>query len=103
MTLSEICIELVAVEQKLMDGQISFSYDNLMSAMKPGHPAELLDEILADVYFESVIYGREVPLDRVKEFADELKAFKTDFKIRAMAAPLKKLTDYIKEQEEHAE
>ena len=47
MTLYDICTEIAEIEDGLYYGDIDFSYDNLMSAMKPGHPADILDDILS--------------------------------------------------------
>ncbi len=101
--LANICIDLVEIERQLMEGEISFYYDNLMCALKPGHPAELLDEVLTYAYMTSVIQGRDVPLDSVKQLAADVQGLKEDFRIKELAAPLKRLKDYIKEQEESAE
>ena len=47
MTLYNICKMIAEVEEGLMYGEISFEYSKLMCALKPGHPAEILDEILS--------------------------------------------------------
>ena len=98
MTLEEICESIVDVEEGLMLGTISFSYDNLMSAMKPGHPMEILDSILAQIYFDA-INGKEPNLKTVKKVYDELTEFKSCFKVRKLAKPIKELAEYIKQRE----
>ena len=67
--------------------------------MKPGHPADLLDDVLSMIGWD-VFAGRPVELDRIKEWAKALKAFKAEFKIKELAAPIKHVTEYIKEQEQ---
>jgi len=42
MTLYDICMKIAHIENGLADGSISFTYDHLMAAMKPGHPADIL-------------------------------------------------------------
>lgn len=98
MTLYEICMEIAKIEEGLACGKIRFSYDNLMSAMKPGHPADLLDNVLSEIGWD-VFDGNDVSLERVKEWLKELQAFKADFKIRQLSAPIKHVQEYIKEQE----
>ena len=50
MTLDEICDEIMDIEEALLYGEISFTYDRLMSAMKAGHPMEILDGIIAEIF-----------------------------------------------------
>ena len=52
MTLKEICDMVLEIEEGLMYGSISFEYDNLMCAMKSGHPMEILDEMLATIFWD---------------------------------------------------
>lgn len=99
MTLYQICSEIAAIEDDLTYGRIQFSYDKMMSAIKPGHPADMLDEILSMIGWD-VSLGNPVELDRVKEWAKLLKEFKTAFKIKDLATPIKHVAEYIKEQEQ---
>ena len=71
MTLYEICREIGLVEQGLMYGEIDFSYDNLMSAMKPGHPADILDDILSIIGWD-VFEGKDPPIEKVREVLELL-------------------------------
>lgn len=98
MTLEDICEEIIDVEEGLMIGTIPFSYDNLMSAMKLGHPMEILDAILALIYFD-VIAGRVPELAKVKTVYAQLQTFKACFKVSELEKPLNELADYIQEQE----
>ena len=99
MTLYDICQEIAEIEEGLMYGQINFAYDNLMSAMKPGHPADILDDILSEIGWD-VFEGKEVPLARVEETCKALKRFRTTFKVKELASPIKHLTEYIKAQKQ---
>ena len=70
-------------------------YDNLMSAMKPGHPMEILDSLLANIYF-TVIGGKEPPMAKLEETLRNFKGFKKAFEVKEMNKPIKELSDYIK-------
>lgn len=60
-SLYDICEMVIDVEEGLMTGEVSIVYDNLMSAMRPGHPMEILDSILAEIFWD-VQAGKEPPL-----------------------------------------
>ena len=94
-TLEKICEEVVNIEEGLMFGTILFRYDNLMSAMKPGHPMEILDSILANIYF-TVIGGKEPPMEKMEETLKNFRGFKSAFAVKEMNKPIKELSDYIK-------
>ena len=96
MTLYEICQEIGQIEEGLMYGQINFTYDNLMCAMKPGHPAEILDDVLSIIGWD-VFAGKDVPLEKVEETLKELKLYRKTFQVKELAAPIKHLGKYIKE------
>lgn len=99
MTLYEICNEVAEIEERLAYGEVAFKYDNLMSAMKPGHPADLLDDVLSIIGWD-VFANKPVELERVKEWIKELKAFKSAFKIKELSEPIKMAQQYVAEQEE---
>ena len=92
--LETICEEVVDIEEGLMCGSISFKYDNLMSAMKAGHPMEILDSILANIYF-TVLSGKEPPMEKLEETLKNFRGFKTTFAVKEMNKPIKELSDYI--------
>ena len=94
-TLEKICEEVVDIEEGLMFGTILFRYDNLMSAMKPGHPMEILDSLLANIYF-TVMGGKEPPMEKMEETLKNFKGFKSAFAVKEMSKPIKELSDYIK-------
>lgn len=94
-TLEKICEEVVNIEEGLMFGTILFRYDNLMSAMKPGHPMEILDSLLANIYF-SVMGGKEPSMEKMEETLKSFRSFKSTFAVKEMNKPIKELADYIK-------
>jgi hypothetical protein len=102
MKLYDICISIAKIENGLACGQINYSYDNLMSAMKPGHPADILDEIFSEVG-NAVCFGQEVTSDKIKELLMNLQDFKEYFKIKELEKPIKNLTTYLEIFKESAE
>ena len=94
-TLERICEEVVDIEEGLMFGTILFRYDNLMSAMKPGHPMEILDSILANIYF-TVMSGKEPSMDKMEDTLKQFRGFKNAFAVKEMNKPIRELSDYIK-------
>nr|MBQ6242297.1 hypothetical protein [Lachnospiraceae bacterium] len=101
MELQTICNEVLVIEEGLMYGTIPFAYDNLMSALKPGHPMEILDEMLAEIFWD-VQAGREPSVEALKSTLDNFKQFRKVFKVQNMNAPIRHLTAYIKEKEAEA-
>ena len=98
MTLYDICQEVAEIEEGLLYGKIQFEYDNLMCAMKPGHPGDLLDDVLSEIGWDA-FEGKPVELERVKEWVKDLKSFKSAFKIKELSKPIKHAQEYIREQE----
>ena len=94
MNLCNICDEISVIVEKLSYGQISFEYDNLMSAMKLGHPADILDDILALVAWD-VFTGNTPEREKVDQMLRELKKFKRFFKIKELNSVIKDLTLYL--------
>jgi hypothetical protein len=94
--LYNICKEIAQIEEKLMYGEIEFSYDNLMSAMKCGHPAEILDDALSIIGWD-VFAGKEPPIEKIEETLKGLKRFQKTFKVD-MKEIIKNLQEYIDEQ-----
>lgn len=93
--LETICEEVINIEEGLMYGIIEFRYDNLMSAMKPGHPMDILDSLLANIYF-TVLGGEEPTMAKLEETLNNFRDFETTFDIKEMRAPIKELSDYIR-------
>lgn len=92
--LTQICSDLAEIEMGLMEGEIDFSYDNLMSAMKPGHPCEIMDGILSNIYYPAM-GGKEPPMETMEKTLKDLNGFAKAFKIKEMKTPLQELADYI--------
>lgn len=93
--LTQICEDVVGIEESLMDGTISFEYDNLMSAMKPGHPAEILDNLFVDMYTSVCIKGKEPSRAKLEETLGHLRGFKKVFEVSELDKPIKELSEYI--------
>ena len=98
MTLRDICEKIVDIEEGLMYGQINFQYDALMSAMKPGHPMEILDQILAEIYF-TVMSGEEPSKGELENVIKNLKDFKKCFKVKELQPIIKQLNEYLSQAE----
>ena len=95
--LKQICREVLAIEEKLMYGQIAFEYDNLMCALKPGHPMEILDDMLSQIFWD-VQAGQEPSLESLRTTLVDFKEFRTAFKVNEMTRPIRELEEYIKKQ-----
>ena len=94
MTLPEICEKVIAIEDGLLNGEISFVYDNLMSAMKGGHPMEILDDILSNIFWD-VQAGKNPSEKALKKTLKEMKSFRRAFKVKELSEPIKLLEEYI--------
>lgn len=95
MTLYDICKMIAEVEEGLACGGIDFSYDNLMSAMKPGHPADILDDILSIIGWD-VFKGETPERKKIEKVLSELKNFKACFKVKQLKKPIDALEKYLK-------
>ena len=102
MTLRDIIEEVMDIEEGLMYGTISFKYDKLMSAMKPGHPMIILDNIIAQIFWD-VRVGREPELDKVKDVISDMKDFKKCFEVDELERVIKHLEEYVASVEEKDE
>lgn len=87
------CKEIAEIEEKLYTGEITFEYGKLMSAMKPGHPSEILDDILSIIGWD-VFAKKDPPLSKVKETIGGLKRFQRTFKVD-LKKQIKSLEDYV--------
>ena len=100
MKLYDICMDIAGIGEGLAFGDIDFVYDNLMCVVKPGHPADLLDEIYCVIGSEVILNpDTKIATPRLKEMLKELKSFKSAFKVKELAKPIRELTAFIKEQE----
>lgn len=98
MSLYDICAEIAVIEEGLYYGTVEFCYDNMMCAMKPGHPAEILDDILSIIGWD-VQAGETPPLSKVKKTLTELRSFQRAFKVD-LSVPINGLKQYIKDESE---
>ena len=81
-----------------MFGEIPFTFnvDALMCALKPGHPGDIMDDIVAMVY-DKVNEDPIVSLPTVKLGLAAFKEFKKCFGVKELAEPIRELAAYVKE------
>ena len=94
MNLKDICQELIAIEEGLDCGTITFTYDSLSSAMKCGHPADIFGSIIAEIFWD-IQAGKEPERDNVDSVLKGLKRFKRSFKVKELSKPIKNLESYL--------
>lgn len=94
MNINDICQEILAIEEGLDCGTIAFTYDNLSSAMKCGHPVEILDNIIAELFWD-IQAGNEPAKDKLENVLKGLKRFKRNFKVKELSKPIKDLEAYL--------
>ena len=98
MELRDICEKVMDIEEGLMVGEIQFRYDNLMSAMKPGHPMEILDSIIAEIFWD-VMSGKEPAKEKIISVINNMKDFKNTFEIDEVEPVIDDLERYVKEMD----
>ena len=96
MNLVDICQEVIAIEEGLDCGTIAFTCDNLSSAMKCGHPVEIYDSIIAEIFWD-IQAGNEPEKAKLESVLKGLKRFKRSFKVKELSKPIKDLTAYLSE------
>ena len=94
MTLNDICKEILSIEEGLDCGTIAFTYDNLASAMKCGHPVEIFDNIIAEIFWD-IQAGKEPEKSKIENVLKGLKRFKRSFKVKELSKPIKDLEAYL--------
>ena len=94
--LKEICLKIADLEGDIMYGAVSFSYDKMMSAMGCGHPAEILDMILAPVFWP-VIRDRDVEISEVKNLYSQLISYKNSLQVAELGPLIEELRIYLQE------
>ena len=95
-SLYDICMNIAHIENGLAYGEISFSFDNLMSAIKPGHPADILDDIFCDVGNALLNDKNAVfPRERLELMLSQLKGFKECFGVKELKKPISDLEKYL--------
>ena len=94
MRLNDICQEIIAIEEGLDCGTIAFTYDNLSSAMKCGHPVEIFDSIIAEVFWD-IQAGKDPEKSKLENLLKGLKRFKRSFKVKELSKPIKDMEVYL--------
>ena len=94
MNLNNICQEILAIEEGLDCGTITFTYDNLASAMKCGHPVEIFDNIIAEVFWD-IQSGKEPERGKLENLLKGLKRYKRSFKVKELSKPIKDIEAYL--------
>lgn len=94
MNLNDIFKDILAIEEGLDCGTIAFTYDKLASAMKCGHPVEILDNIIAEMFWD-IQEGKEPERDKLENVLKGLNRFKRSFKVKELSKPIKDLEAYL--------
>ena len=94
MNLNDICQEILTIEEGLDCGTIAFTYYNLSSAMKCGHPVEVLDNIIAEIFWD-LQAGNEPEKVKLENVLKGLKRFKRSFKVKELSKPIKDIEVYL--------
>lgn len=101
MSLKEICDEIAAVIDGLEYGTIQFTYDKLACAMKIGHPADILGEVISEILFD--VQDSKVPEpEKVESVMKGLKRFKRSFKVKELSKPIKEMEAYLSDIKERS-
>ena len=95
MNINHIYQEILAIEEGLDCGTIAFTYDNLASAMKCGHPVEIFDSIIAEVFWD-IQSGKEPEKAKLESLLKGLKRFKRSFKVKELSKPIKDMEVYLR-------
>lgn len=94
MNINDICQEVLAIEEGLDCGTIAFTYDNLSSAMTCGHPVEIFDSIIAEIFWD-IQAGKEPEKAKLENALKGLKRFKRSFKVKELSKPIKDMEAYL--------
>ena len=94
MNIQDIIQEILAIEEGLDCGTITFTYDNLSSAMKCGHPADIFGSIIAEIFWD-IQAGKEPEKAKLESVLKGLKRFKRSFKVKELSKPIKNLESYL--------
>lgn len=87
--------EISSIADGMTTGRISFSVDKVSSAMKCGHPGDMLSEMVGYFLF-SFTPEDEIPADQLEIFLKDLKRFKRSFKVKELSGPIKTLEEHLK-------
>lgn len=96
MSLSDIWQEILAIEEGMDCGTVSFTCDNLSSAMMYEHPILILDNIIAETFW-ALQEGKEPEKEKLDNVLKSLKRFQRSFKVKELSKPIKDLGIYLSE------
>ena len=74
-TIKEICAELTGIEMGLMKGTVGFRGEPSAAAPKPGHPVDVLDDLLNPIIYE-IRHGKTPESGTVATTLGKLKGFR---------------------------
>lgn len=95
-TAQEICDRLSQIIDGMWRGTVIFTVDKLSSAMKCGHPADILDEMVGSAYMDTA-FGDSPDRQHLNTLLKDLKRFKRSFKVKELAEPIKALEALLSE------
>jgi hypothetical protein len=86
------------IESEIMSQAIgrTVNAEHLASAMKFGHPVEIFDSIIAEVFWD-IQAGKQPEKNKLENLLKGLKRFKRSFKVKELSKPIKDLSAYISE------
>ncbi len=88
-----VCSAVAVIEEGLRNGTIEFTYDKLMMALKSGHPADILDDIISEISWD-VYNNRPVSDEAIKNVYCNIKAFEEEFEVE-MQTVVEGLEEYM--------
>ena len=93
-TIKEICAELTGIEMGLMKGTVGFRGEPSTAAPKPGHPVDVLDDLLNPIIYE-IRHGKTPESGTVATTLGKLKGFREAYGVEAMDGPLSDLSSWL--------
>ncbi len=90
--IKEICNRIFELEGELIYGRVAFTSDKLMSAMGCCHPSNMLNTILAPVW-----YASKPEIGKVEEMYSSLVSFNNSYNIYELKSILEDLRIYLQE------
>lgn len=97
--LDTILMDFYAVGMSLMRGNAGFRYTPLASAMKFGHPGDILIEELDNILFRT----RDKSPDAMMDFREFIEGMIEEFAIFELEEPLEKLRRFLEEDPKDTE
>ena len=94
MSLIDILQEVLDIEEGMIDGVVSFTCDNLSSAMRYEHPIVILDSIISETFW-ALQEGKEPEKEKLDQVRKSLKRFQRSYKVKELSKPIKDLELYL--------